>query len=463
MNKKAELIFIPSPGVGHLASSVEAAKLLLDRDNRLSISVIIFNRSSDSKLTNYTDSLTTTDRFRLFNISVDSDSNLGFGFIQTKKPQVKEAVSDLISTSGLPLAGFVLDMFCTSMMDVAAEFGVPSYFFFTSSAAFLGFKFHLQFLHDEHQVDPTQYKDSDAVLDFPTLVKPLPARVLPTVVLQKEWLPFFLDHARAIRKARGIIVNTFTDLECHAVTALSEGKNPPVYPVGPILNLGSDESNGQKNVIIDWLDDQPALSVVFLCFGSMGSFNVEQVKEIACALEHSKHRFLWSLRRPSGDEKKMEYPTDYENLEEVLPIGFMDRTAEIGKIIGWAPQTEILRHPSIGGFVSHCGWNSTLESIRYGVPIATWPIYAEQQLNAFQLVEELELGVEIKMDYRKENDVIVKAEEIERGIRCVMEHDSKVRTNVKEMSEKSKTTLMEGGSSLSILRRFIEDVMDNVP
>ena len=77
----------------------------------------------------------------------------------------------------------------------------------------------------------------------------------------------------------------------------------------------------------------------------------------------------------------MGYSTDYANLEEVLPEGFLDRTMSIGKVIGWAQQVAVLTHSAIGGFVSHCGWNSILESIWYGVPVATWPLYAEQQLN----------------------------------------------------------------------------------
>ncbi|XVF71102.1 hypothetical protein PTKIN_Ptkin12aG0008200 [Pterospermum kingtungense] len=180
---------------------------------------------------------------------------------------------------------------------------------------------------------------------------------------------------------------------------------------------------------MEWLDKQPPSSVVFLCFGSNGSFGVDQVKEIARALEQGGHRFLWSLRRaPDATNGTTASPIDYDNVEEVLPEGFLDRTAEIGKIIGWAPQVTILGHPSIGGFVSHCGWNSTLESIWFGVPIATWPLFAEQQMNAFELVTELELAVEIKMDYKRErlgNEEIeiVKAEKIERGIRCLMEQD----------------------------------------
>ncbi|KAJ0088976.1 hypothetical protein Patl1_33205 [Pistacia atlantica] len=192
----------------------------------------------------------------------------------------------------------------------------------------------------------------------------------------------------------------------------------------------------------------------------MGSFNEDQVKEIACALEQSGHRFLWSLRQPPP-KGQFATPSDYTNPTDVLPKRFLDRTVKIGKVIGWAPQVSILAHKAIGGFVSHCGWNSTLESVWFDVPIATWPIGAEQQLNAFEMVIELGLAVEIKMDYRK-NQMIVKSREIEKGIKKLMEDDNERRTRVKEMSEKSRKTIMEGGSSFTSLGCFIDDVMSNL-
>ncbi|WCJ28114.1 UDP-Glycosyltransferase superfamily protein [Euphorbia peplus] len=461
--KKAELIFIPTPGVGHLASGIEAAKLLLDRDDRISITVLVFKRSSDSNTTSYAYDLTTTPRLRFINLTMVESETFTMNFMELQIPQVRKAVSDLFSTSAPPLAGFILDMFCTSIMDVAREFGVPSYIYFTSNAVFLGFLFHLQLVYDDHQIDLTQAKDSDAELTLPIFTKPFPARNLPIVVREKEFFSGILNHTRRYREAQGILVNSFSELESHALDFLSKGNNPPVYPVGPILNLGSDESNSRRNEIMNWLDDQPSSSVVFLCFGSRVALSEEQVKEIALALEHSKHRFLWSLRRPPPKEMGMKgSPTEYENFEEVLPVGFLNQTVGIGKIIGWAPQTAILGHPAIGGFVSHCGWNSTLESLWFGVPISVWPLQAEQQLNAFELVKELELAAEIQMGYRKDSGIIVTAEEIERGIRSVMEQDSKIRKNVKEMSEKSKMVLVEGGSSYAALSRFIEDVMDDV-
>ncbi|WCJ28112.1 UDP-Glycosyltransferase superfamily protein [Euphorbia peplus] len=463
--KKAELIFIPSPGVGHLASAIQAAKLLLNRDDRISITVLVFKGSSGSNPTTYAYDPTTTPRLCLVNLPMVESKTFTLNFMEPQIPQVRQAVFDLFPTSSSsPLVGFVLDMFCTSMIDVAKEFGVPSYIYFASNAVFLGFLFHLQLLHDEHQIDlGDQAKDSEAELKLPVFTKQFPARNLPIVVREKYMFSSLLNHTRRFREAKGILVNSFTELETHALDSLSRGNNPPVYPVGPILNLGSEESSSGRDEIMHWLDDQPSSSVVFLCFGSRGALSDEQVKEIACALEHSKHRFLWSLRSPPPKERGMKgyTPTEYENFEEVLPVGFLDRTVGIGKIIGWAPQTAILGHSAIGGFVSHCGWNSTLESLWFGVPIAVWPLDAEQQLNAFELVKELELAAEIQMGYIKDSGVIVTGEEIERGIRSVMEQDSKIRKNVKEMSEKSKMVSVEGGSSYAALNRFIEDVMDN--
>ncbi|KAL3568844.1 hypothetical protein D5086_028734, partial [Populus alba] len=387
-----------------------------------------------------------------------------FSLIETQIPHVKDEVSKLVSQSesspdSPTLSGFVLDMFCTPMIDVANEFGVPSYIFLTSGAAFLSLQFYIQALHDEQKVDPAEFKGSDAELVMPCLANPVPAKVLPSVLLDKEWLPHMLSQARRFRESKGIIINTFEELESHAIDSFSKGNTPPVYPVGPILNLNRDgdcdEESDKYKDIKQWLDDQPLSSVVYLCFGSRGSFGVDQVKEIAWGLEQSGHRFLWSLRKPPP-KGTMEPPSDYTNPRDVLPEGFLERTANTGKIIGWAPQTDILAHPSVGGFVSHCGWNSILESIWFGVPIAAWPLYAEQQLNAFQIIVELGLGVEIKMDYRREfisdgNEDVISAGEIERGVRCLMELRDEKREKLKEMSGKSRKALENGGSSFTWL------------
>lgn len=160
-------------------------------------------------------------------------------------------------------------------------------------------------------------------------------------------------------------------------------------------------------------------------------------------------------------------PGEFKNLEEILPKGFLDRTVEIGKIISWAPQVAVLKSPAIGAFVTHCGWNSILESLWFGVPMVAWPIYAEQQFNAFHMVEELCLAAEVRKEYRRDflagEPEIVTAEEIERGIKCAMEQDSKMRKRVMEMKDKLHVALVDGGSSNAALKKFVQDVVENVP
>ncbi|XP_030514156.1 anthocyanidin 3-O-glucosyltransferase 2-like [Rhodamnia argentea] len=479
----AELVFVPTPGMGHLVSMVEMAKLLVNRDHRLSISVLIMKPPFDSELDSYTSSLAASvdaARIRLIHLPrVNTDTEISSGgfhnrYIESSKPHIKRAVADLADSVGSSrrLAAFVVDMFCTTMIDLAGEFGVPSYVFFTSSAACLGLILHLQSLQDKQHVDITKFKDSATELDFPSFANPLPAKVLPSVVLTKESVQPFLEHAKRIRAIKGIIVNTFAELEPHALGSLAGLEAPTVFPVGPILNLKGEtkkkaDGGCRGDDIMEWLDEQLPSSVVFLCFGSRGSFREDQVKEIARALERSGHRFLWSLRRPPP-KGKVDVPRDYMDPAEVLPEGFLERTASIGRVIGWAPQAAVLAHPAVGGFVSHCGWNSILESIWLGMAVATWPLYAEQQFNAFELVVELGLAVEIKMDYRKdflmETDIIVAAEEIEDGIRKLMEDvDSERRKKVKEVSEKSRKALAEGGSSFMSLGHLIEDILSNMP
>ncbi|CAI0542195.1 unnamed protein product [Linum tenue] len=326
---------------------VELAKLLVHRHSTLVISIpIITSPSTAAAVTRYTDSLAQTPRVNLLRLHNDDDDQSVpgaiFSVIQNQKPQVREAVSAQLAGSGARLAGFVLDMLCTSMVDVAEEFSVPSYVYFTSGAAFLGLWLHVQELHDN---EGFEFKSTEAELVFPGLVRPLPGKVLPSGLLHEELAAASYRMARDFRKSKGILVNTVKELESYAVDSLSRTENPKVYPVGPILNLkpesSSESSGSEEDEVVRWLDQQSESSVAFLCFGSMGGFCAEQVKEIACALEGSGHRFLWSLRRLEGGPALTPKTTDYGDVREVLPEGFVDRTTEVGRVIGWAPPSTI--------------------------------------------------------------------------------------------------------------------------
>ncbi|KAL0352293.1 UNVERIFIED_CONTAM: UDP-glucose flavonoid 3-O-glucosyltransferase 6 [Sesamum calycinum] len=470
------LVFIPLPIISHMVSVVKLAKLLADRDERLSITILIMKLPMEGKISSLTKNpphsrvnfVKVQTQVQHDSISTDQWMKLPKDFVgpalESQKDLVRDAVAEIMkSSSSSKIAAFVIDMFCTSMMDVANELGIPTYVFLPIGLAAVGLMLHLQSLRDDHNMDLTEYKNLDAEICVSAFTKPVPAAVWPPSVFDKE--SDLLDFIKRYRDTQGIIVNSFLELESHQIMSLSnDHKIPPIYPLGPILQLGGDQSNQENQnhtEIIGWLDKQPHSSVVYLCFGSNGSVDGEQVKEIAVALENSGYRFLWSLRKPPPRES-FEFPGEYENPEDVLPKGFLKRTAVRGKVIGWAPQMAVLSHTAVGGFVSHSGWNSTLESLWWGVPMAVWPLAAEQQANAFLLVKEIEMAVEIKIDYNKDNNVIVGSEMIETAIRQLMDPENGVRLKVRALKEKSRLALMEGGSSFNYMKRFIENVMDDV-
>ena len=477
--KKLELVFVPFPVVGHLVPIVEFGRVLVGRDDRFSVTLLIMKGPigpiPHPEVTNYIHSISAacfsgSIRFvhlpqldgpdsSISNSSSSSPTVSLHNFMERQKLLVRDAVHQLMIQSETGrLTGIVVDSFCSSIMDVGDELGVPSYVFVTSSAASVALMFHLQTLHDHHGVDLTEFADSDTELVVPGFVNSVPARVLPALWVEKEGSGGsvgVLGEARRARQAKGILVNTVLELESHVIDSFVDGTTPPVYTVGPLLN----SNHGDDQKVIRWLDDQPPSSVLFLCFGSIGALNKDQVKNIAISLENSGYHFLWTLRRPPP-KGTIADTSDYTDFKQVLPQEFLDRTSKIGKIIRWVPQAAVLAHPAIGGFISHCGWNSILESIWYGVPIATWPMFAEQQLNAFRLVKELEIGIEIKLDYNNyTNNDIISAQEIESKITNLMGDSYRIKKKMAWMKEMCRKALIEGGSSNSNIQRLIGDMM----
>ncbi|KAF6174663.1 hypothetical protein GIB67_006315 [Kingdonia uniflora] len=463
--KKLELVLVPSMGRGHIVSTVELAKLLINHDNRFSVTILIMSSPIAATPTAYTQSVAKSfPSIRFIELppieppppTIKPGVQYLSYFIEKHIPSVRKTLAELKSNP-VPIAGLVIDMFTTHMIDVANELGIPSYLYYTSGIAIHGFAQHFPTLHTEIATD---FKDHIGDITIPSFVNPIPVNNIPSDWLTKgDRYNWILLHNRRLRETKGILLNSFYEVEPFAVESFANSPSPPVYPVGPLLETQSEPSGTEYETIMKWLDDQPPLSVIFLCFGSKGSFGEAQVKEIAIGLEKSGYRFLWALRKSSLQLFGM--PTDYANFKDVLPDGFLDRTYERGMVCGWAPQVSVLAHKAIGGFVSHCGWNSILESLWFGVPILTWPLYAEQNLNAFELVKELELAEELRLHYTNGVDLVT-SEEVESGVKRVMEKDSVVRRKVTAMKEISQTTKSEGGSSFESLGRFIHDVSERL-
>ncbi|OMO57891.1 UDP-glucuronosyl/UDP-glucosyltransferase [Corchorus capsularis] len=196
------------------------------------------------------------------------------------------------------------------------------------------------------------------------------------------------------RSMKIILVKTFEELEGKFMDYLSVLLNKKIVPTGPLIqdpNEDEGDDDERTKIFLEWLNKKGKSSTVFVSFGSEYFLDKEEREEIAYGLELSKVNFIWVIRFPIGENKT--------NLDEALPQGFLQRVGERGLVVeNWAPQAKILQHSSIGGFVSHCGWSSVMESLKFGVPIIAIPMHLDQPLNA-RLVVDVGVGLEVRRNH----------------------------------------------------------------
>jgi len=306
-------------------------------------------------------------------------------------------------------------------------------------------------------------KDLDILVEFPGLPK-VPSKDIPPFLCDRSHrvYQYFVDTGKQMFRSAGVVVNTFESLEPNTFKAIQERKCipneplPPIFCVGPLAITGESR---KENECLTWLDSQPSRSVLYLCFGSMGVFSSSQLKEIAIGLEKSGVRFLWAVRAPKEDGQTQARKTGIATepcLESIFPEGFLDRTKDRGFIVkSWAPQLAILNHGSVGGFVTHCGWKSILEAVCAGVPMLGWPLFAEQKMNRVSLVEEMKVGLAVKL---ADEDDFVSAAELEERVTELMnsKKGEALRERVKALREAAVVAKSEGGSTYVAMERLVE-------
>ncbi|KAJ4748730.1 UDP-glycosyltransferase 71K2 [Rhynchospora pubera] len=469
MANKPCVYFFPVYAAGHLIAMIELAKRLSTFGNSFSIHFLLIlpeNPNQGSPLcSSYLQSLQAQNTPFQFHPLPFVEPPTSFDgveeFLSLRARSYMPHVKAELLASPSPVSGLVVDFFANNVIDVANELNIPSYVYYTSPATSLALFSHLS--HQERENDPKDFSEVEEIC-VPGLV-PIPSTCWPDVFWNRKSGSYksLMNFTRLCTKAKAVVVNSNIYLEKAAVEALSDGtqhvpgqKLPDIYPIGPVLSL--PESKSKDHECLKWLDRQPIKSVVFLCFGSRGAFDVSQNREIARALEQSGHRFLWAVRAAS---KHLLRDLTNANLDEVLPRGFTEKTKERGLV--WpslVPQIEILSHKAIGGFVTHCGWNSSMESLWFGVPVIPWPHGAEQHLTAFHIMKELQVSITMEID--RKNEGFVSATELERALKCLMDEGSEDMRRVREKTEEIKFACRKavevGGVSYAYLQKLAEEL-----
>lgn len=368
----------------------------------------------------------------------------------------------IISTNALPWT-----------QELAQKCGIPSYIFQTVSC----FTVFCSRVLSDSKVQERVNSDSDSFL-----VPNIPHKIeftksqLPENERKKssDDTKGVIEHMEKVQKlARGTLINSFEELEPWYVEE-SKKITKNLWCIGPVslcnkelaekLNRGDNKSSIDEHNCLKWLDSMKPRSVIYACFGSLCRISPHQLKEIGLGLESSNRPFIWIIRELDISSELEKWLED-EKLEERI---IRSRRGLI--IRGWAPQVLILSHPSIGGFLTHCGWNSTLEGICAGVPMITWPMFSEQFYNEKFILNVVRIGVRIGAEATvkigEEMNRMVKREMIKEAINEVMDEGiegMERRKRAEELREMAKNAIEEkeeeGGSSYLNISYLIQDVL----
>ncbi|KAL1368865.1 anthocyanidin 3-O-glucosyltransferase 5 [Arachis hypogaea] len=511
-----------SPGMGHIIPSLELAKHLLTHQKITITKITLFIpsiNSSSSKaekdvLQSTINQNISIDIIHLPPIDISnhiSNNVLDPNNIVTLETKIAITMHEApklfvsaISNMKFKPTMIITDYFLSQTLPLVKKMNnmeVPMYLFAPTSAWLVALGFHSPKLDKEVEGEYHSHGETPILIPGCKGIHPSDLFQMMEDRTHRLYLEYLLM-CEALTLADGIFVNTFEELEPKTLEALRSGKitKVPIFPIGPVIRETNEQN---RNHVVDWLDIQEEESVIYVSLGSGYSMSHEQIKEMAIGLELSGQKFVWSLRPPSTktgnnnyyltagedaetnkkchssvQEASTQMDIEKINVDDLIlkskssktngatksqePSDFPEEFYRIQSngivVMDWAPQLEILNHASIGGFVSHCGWNSIIESVSCGVPIIGWPLFAEQRMNASMLQDE-EVGIAIRLNVSMSTK-IVGSEEIGKAIRKIIDKGDiegcAIRKRVKELKHiAQKAWSHHHGSSYFALTRII--------
>ncbi|XP_044487384.1 UDP-glycosyltransferase 83A1-like [Mangifera indica] len=332
-------------------------------------------------------------------------------------------------------------------LEVVQQMGIPRAAFVTYGPAILALQFHITKLIKDGVIDNNGAAMNDGLISISEGTLPWKSNEFPwsfrnNAELQKIFFESALAVVEFVKISNWVLSNTVYELD-----SLSCDLVPNILPIGPLLAINNSRHlagsfRPEDSTCLSWLDKQPIGSVIYVALGTAPVLNQQQFDELAAGLESLGKPFLWVVRSDLiwGSVAK-------------FPDGFEQKIAGRGKIVEWAPQEKVLVHPSVACFVSHCGWNSTLEGLSMGVPFLCWPFYIDQHQNRNYICEGWKIGLELT----RNGNGIVTRHEIQTKITKLL-NDEGFTGNALKLKEMVTRSLAEGGSSFENFERFIVEL-----
>ncbi|KAJ1433122.1 UDP-glycosyltransferase family, conserved site [Sesbania bispinosa] len=448
----------PSAGMGHLTPFLRLASLLLHHHCKVTIITPLptVSLSEARLLSRFLSSFPQVNQihFHLQPPSSPKSSDPFFLRVESLRDSA-HLLSPLLSSLSPPVSAFVSDVFLISpLLSITHTLSLPNYTLFTSSAAMFSFFSHFPTLSES-------LPEFD-VVDIPGIpFSPMPHSSIPPMLspINTFLRKLIMEESPKVIKLHGVFVNTFEALESQSLEALNAGKvvkgMPPVYSIGPFVPCEFEKESQRGASPLKWLDDQPIGSVVYVCFGSRTALGRNQIRKIGDGLVRSGCKFLWVVKDKIVDREEEEEV----GLDEVLGLELAESVREKGLVMKeWVEQSEILGHRAVGGFVSHCGWNSLMEAAWNGVPILGWPQHGDQKINA-GLVEMSGWGIWNK-DWGWAGERVVKGEEIGEAIKEMMKNES-IKLKAAQLKEAGRKATGKGGNCEVTLQKLIEEWKKN--
>nr|AYC63480.1 UDP-glycosyltransferase [Scoparia dulcis] len=384
----------------------------------------------------------------------EDDPNDSFILLESLRDSMPRSLTDLIeminsSNPDEKISCVIMDVTIEWLSETAEKMGAEPVIFMPASGAGLTMLRHLGRLVDDGSLDSNgsiiRGEKISVWDDIPAWrVNELTWSIPFDLTTQKIFFDCALRIEKTINRIKWLLGNTFYQLEPAACDL-----NPNFLPIGPLLEMNRSKSSSsihpEDTSCLSWLDEKPYGSVVYVSFGSLAVFSQQQLDELALGLELSGRPFLWVVRPDLANGSRAEFPDGF--LERVNSLG-------IGKIVDWAPQERVLSHTSIACFVSHCGWNSTLEGLSNGVPFLCWPYFSDQYHNQNYICDQWKIGLRIVPD---ENGIRSRGE-IKTKIEMLFSNDN-MKANALKLKELAEESVNEGGSSYKNFEIFIEHLI----